>query len=113
MTENKYRAHLIGEPTDIITGTDREHRYFAWPSIAAAKDGSIVVGASGFRKRHIDPYGKAVIAVSRDGGQTYSAPGTVIDTCLDDRDVGLTAFGENGLIVQPSTIPSRFKEKKP
>ena len=56
MTENKYRAHLIGEPTDIITGTDREHRYFAWPSIAAAKDGSIVVGASGFRKRHIDPY---------------------------------------------------------
>ena len=96
MTENKYRAHLIGEPTDIITRTDREHRYFAWPSIAAAKDGSIVVGASGFRKRHIDPYGKAVIAVSRDGGQTYSAPGTVIDTCLDDRDVGLTAFGENG-----------------
>ena len=112
MKENKYRAHLIGEPTDIITGTEREQRYFAWPSIAAAKDGSIVVGASGFRKRHIDPYGKAVIAVSRDGGQTYSAPRTVIDTCLDDRDVGLTAFGENGLIVTTFNNSVAFQRKE-
>lgn len=112
MTENKYRARLTGEPTDIITGNDKEHRYFAWPSIAEAKDGSIVAGASGYRKRHVDPYGKAVIAVSRDGGQTYSAPRAVIDTCLDDRDVGLTAFGKSGLIVTTFNNSVAFQRKE-
>ena len=112
MTENKYRAHLIGKPTDIITGNDPERPYFAWPSIAMAKDGSIVIGASGFRKRHVDPYGKAIIAVSSDGGDTYSAPRAVIDTCLDDRDVGLTAFGKSGLIVTTFNNSVAFQRKE-
>lgn len=112
MMGKKYSARIIGKTTDIITGNDSRYPYFAWPSVIAAKDGSIVVGASGFRKMHVDPYGKAVIAVSRDDGYTYSAPRTIIDSCLDDRDVGLTSFGESGLIVTTFNNSVAFQRKE-
>ena len=73
--------------------------YFAWPTVARLRDGRIAVGASGFRIDHICPFGKAVISFSEDDGESYTYPAPIIDTCLDDRDVGLCPFGENGLIL--------------
>lgn len=112
MAHKKYRAEIIGEPLDVIRETDSDFNYFAWPSIVTAKDGRLIAGASGFRKRHVDPYGKAVIVVSDDGGRTWSEPQPVIDTCLDDRDVGLTAFGESGLIVTTFNNSVAFQRKE-
>lgn len=90
---------LIGSQKIIMSNTDGGHPYFAWPSVARLQNGKLVVGASGYRVEHICPFGKAVIAFSDDEGETYSAPRAIIDTVLDDRDVGLTVFDENGLIV--------------
>lgn len=94
-----YKAEIIDFPSEVIRGKDSVFNYFAWPTAVKTTDGRIIVGASGFRKRHVDPYGKAVIAESTDGGRTYSEPRAVIDTRLDDRDTGLLSFGDNGLIV--------------
>ena len=55
--------------------------------------------ASGFRLRHLCPFGKAVIAYSEDAGETYTQPAPVIDTVLDDRDSGIVPFGEKQVIV--------------
>ncbi len=79
------------------------HNYFAWPSLVRTKNGRIVAGASGFRLAHVCPFGKGCIAVSENEGETYTLPIPVIDTTLDDRDVGLCAFGESGLIVTSFT----------
>ena len=94
-----YKAEIIDFPSDVIRGTDSVFNYFAWPTVVRTDDGRIIAGASGFRKRHCDPYGKAVIAESSDGGRTYGIPRAVIDTRLDDRDTGILSFGGNGLIV--------------
>ena len=86
-----------------MTNTESHHAYFAWPTIARLQNGKICVGASGYRVEHICPFGKGVIAMSTDNGETYSKPVAVFDTALDDRDVGLTAFGESGLIATSFT----------
>ncbi len=55
--------------------------------------------ASGFRLKHICPFGKAIICYSRDEGRTWSAPAVTIDTPLDDRDSGIVPFGNGRVIV--------------
>lgn len=74
-------------------------RYYAWPSITRLPDGTLAVAASGLRLEHICPFGKGVIAYSRDEGETWTAPSVVMDTPLDDRDCGLTVFGEGRVIL--------------
>ena len=91
--------NLIGSPKVVMTNTESHHAYFAWPTIAKLQNGQICVGASGYRVEHICPFGKGVLAFSDDNGETYTKPVPVIDTVLDDRDVGLTVFGKTGLIV--------------
>lgn len=92
------KIKLIGPAKIVMTNTENHHSYFAWPTIAKLQNGRICVGASGYRIEHICPFGKGVLAFSDDNGETYSKPVPVIDTVLDDRDVGLTVFGDSGLI---------------
>ena len=95
----KMQIELIGKPKKIMSNPDSRHGYFAWPTVARLQDGKIMAGASGFRIEHICPFGKAVISYSFDNGETYTPPAPVIDTPLDDRDVGICTFGEKGVIV--------------
>ena len=89
----------IGEPQIIMSNPGSKHSYFGWPTATRLQNGKIAVVASGFRRRHICPFGKAVISYSEDEGKTYTAPAPVIDTTLDDRDGGIMTFGESGVIV--------------
>lgn len=93
------KVKLLGEPKVVLDNPDSRHNYFAWPSLARLKNGNIAVSSSGFRLSHICPFGKAVMAISCDEGETYTRPAALIDTPLDDRDCGLAPFGESGLIV--------------
>lgn len=93
------KATLIGSPKIIMSNPMSHHNYFAWPSVARLKNGRIAAACSGFRLRHVCPFGKTVIAFSEDEGETYTLPAPVIDTVLDDRDAGLCPFGDSGLIV--------------
>ncbi len=83
----------------IITNRDSLHAYFAWPTVARLRDGRLAAAASGFRYYHKCPFGKDVISFSEDEGETWSIPSITFDTPLDDRDSGLTPFGESGLLV--------------
>ena len=88
-----------GQPQVIMSNPKGRHNYFAWPTVAKLQDGRIAVAASGFRLRHVCPFGKTVIAYSSDHGKSYTEPAPVIDTVLDDRDGGILPFGENSVIV--------------
>lgn len=90
---------ILSELKTVMEAPRSLHSYFAWPTVTRLKNGDIAVGASGFRFEHICPFGKAVISESHDECESFSAPAPVIDTPLDDRDCGLCAFGESGLIV--------------
>ncbi len=101
----------IGEP-EIIMRSDIPHRdYFAWPTVARLRDGRIAVSASGFRRSHICPFGKAVMMTSSDEGTHYTVPEIVINTVLDDRDSGLCPFGESGLILTSFNNTVEFQRR--
>ena len=79
--------------------TNPLHAYFAWPTVARLRDSRLAMTASGFRRKHICPFGKVVICYSEDNGNTWTPPSIVLDTPLDDRDAGILPFGENSFLV--------------
>ena len=83
----------------IISNPHSHHSYFGWPSIARLQNGALAVVCSGYRMGHVCPFGKLVMALSFDEGNTYTGAFPLIDTPLDDRDGGICVFGENGVIV--------------
>lgn len=89
----------LGKATTVMHNPDSKHNYFGWPSVAKLQNGKVAAVSSGFRLRHVCPFGKMVISYSEDEGSTYTAPAPVIDTPLDDRDGGIVPFGEKGVII--------------
>lgn len=82
-----------------IVGDDVKNRFgfYAWPTVAKLKDGTLAAVFSGRRTRHIDPFGTMMISYSKDEGRTWTHPAAVIDTPLDDRDGGI-CVAENGTV---------------
>ena len=101
----------IGESRVILENKYSKHSFFAWPTVARLKDGRIAVVASGYRLRHICPFGKTVISYSEDNGETYTRPAPVIDTVLDDRDGGILAYGKSNVIVTSFNNTVDFQRK--
>lgn len=93
------KIELLGKPEIIVSNPYSHQNYFGWPSAARLQDGRIAVVCSGFRAEHVCPFGKACISYSDDNGKTYIGPTPVIDTPLDDRDSGITPFGESSFII--------------
>ena len=93
------KINLKGELKTVMSNSDSKFNYFGWPSVARLQNGKIAVVASGYRMGHICPFGKCVMALSDDGGKSYTGAFPIIDTYLDDRDGGICTFGENGVIV--------------
>lgn len=88
----------IGEGKVVMNNPHSYHNYFGWPTVCRLGNGRLALGASGFRIAHVCPFGKSVMSISEDEGNTWSLAAPVIDTVLDDRDVGLCAFGNSGVI---------------
>lgn len=101
----------IGDLQTVMSNPESKHDYFGWPTATRLQDGRIAVVASGFRRRHICPFGKTVISYSSDEGKTYTKPAPVIDTVLDDRDGGIVAFGDKNVIVTSFNNKIVFQRK--
>ena len=112
-------AHIeILSRKDCFPKAEGLHAYAAWPTVARLQNGRLALVASAFRLEHICPFGKCVIAYSEDEGEHWSFPAPLIDTLLDDRDGGITAFGKEDVIVTSfnNSIPMQRKwaaEKSP
>lgn len=74
-------------------------RYIGWPTIARTDQGELLVVFSGDRDAHVCPYGKTQIVRSSDDGSTWSAPETINDTPLDDRDAGIVVTRSGAIVV--------------
>ena len=105
------KIKLIGEVKTVMSNPDSKHNYFGWPTAARLQNGKIAVVASGFRLRHVCPFGKTVISYSEDEGETFTYPAPVIDTPLDDRDGGILAYGEKNVIVTSFNNTAGFQRE--
>ena len=75
------------------------NRYIGWPSVCRLKSGDILAVFSGDRDHHVCPWGKVQMVRSADGGETWSAPVTIANGILDDRDAGIVQMPDGEVIV--------------
>lgn len=87
-------------------------RYIGWPSVARLKDGALMAVFSGDRERHVCPYGKVQMVRSDDGGETWSAPVTIGDTPIDDRDASIHQLPDGEILVSWFTSVAYLHNKK-
>jgi hypothetical protein len=83
----------------IYRKTDGPFRYQAWPSVCCDENGVLYAVCSGHRVAHVCPFGKNLMFISCDGGDTWSPPIIVNDTRLDDRDAGITYLGNGKMLL--------------
>jgi len=91
------KFNLLGEPRIIMDNPMSRHCYFAWPTIARLRNGKLAVAASGYRLTHVCPFGKGVLTISENEGETWCQPMVLVDTVMDNRDAGVLPFGESGV----------------
>ena len=82
-----------------IRTISRDPSYHGWPTVARRRNGELLLVCSGGREEHICPYGKVFLMRSPDGGQTWSAPATLVDGPLDDRDAGILETRSGALLL--------------
>lgn len=92
------KIEILELPRSILSNPDSFHNYFAWPTVVRLADGNLMTVASGYRLRHVCPFGKCVASYSFNEGKTWTRPAPIIDTPLDDRDGGV-AVAEKRVIV--------------
>jgi len=72
-------------------------QHYGWPGITRTLEGDILVSASE-RIRHVDPFGRTVVARSDDGGHTWGEPQVVFDSVTDDRDHALNTLPDGTVV---------------
>lgn len=84
-----------------IVGRNNESifKYQGWPTVCKDDKGNLYAACSGHRIAHVCPFGKNLLYVSRDNGETWSSPTIINDTHLDDRDAGLTFLGDGKILM--------------
>jgi hypothetical protein len=104
--------HLTAEHGVICRLPGERFGYFGWPTVARLEDGTLLVISSGLRSEHVCPFGKTVLNISRDDGQTWSAPRVINDSPLDDRDAGVVDLGGGRVLVTWFTSDTRLYAKE-
>ncbi len=90
-------------------------KYIGWPTITRTGSEELLVVFSGNRDAHICPYGITQMIRSSDNGKSWSAPVTINNTPLDDRDAGILETDKGTLLVSWFTslafdTPEQYKE---
>ena len=92
------KVKVISDVRVICDNQESRFNYFAWPTVAKLPDGRFAMVTSGYRVKHVCPFGKAVISYSSDEGETWTKAKAFIDTPLDDRDSGIAVSGNRVLL---------------
>lgn len=87
-----------------------EGRYVGWPTVCRRANGEMIVVFSGDRDAHVCPWGKVHLIRSSDDGRTWSAPETIAETILDDRDAGVVELRDGTLLVNWFTSIAYYKD---
>ena len=96
-------AAAVARSQNIRTVAAPPTAYSGWPTVARRANGDLVLVWSGDREAHVCPFGRVLLSVSRDEGETWTAPRVILDTDLDDRDAGVVETARGTLLVTTFT----------
>lgn len=91
---------LESPPADVVRHLsiyEKRDAYCAWPAIARAENGDIVVLYTR-TEEHLGPNGEILLSRSTDNGRTWLPPAIIYDTPLDDRESGLTRLADGRIM---------------
>ena len=74
-------------------------RYIGWPTVCRLTNGDLMAVFSGDRDEHVCPWGKVQMIRSSDNGETWSAPRTIANGPIDDRDAGIVQLPDGEILV--------------
>jgi len=77
--------------------------YAGWPTVARRRNDDLLLVWSGDREAHVCPFGRVKYSISRDNGESWSWPRTLMDSDLDDRDAGVVETARGSLLVTTFT----------
>ena len=77
--------------------------YHGWPTLAARRNGELLLTYSGGREAHVCPFGRVELMRSRDEGRRWSWPEVIWDSPIDDRDSGVLETRTGSLLVTTFT----------
>ncbi len=77
--------------------------YCGWPTLARRADGELLLVWSGSRESHVCPFGTVDLMRSKDGGEAWSWPRTLLDGPIDDRDAGVVETAKGSILVTTFT----------
>src|SRR4051794_40978490 len=103
-------AAMLSAPTvararveSIETISRQPEYYHGWPTLAARRDGELLLAYSGGRDAHVCPFGRVELMRSRDGGRRWSWPEVDLDSPIDDRDCGVLETPSGSLLITTFT----------
>lgn len=73
--------------------------YHGWPTVTRRANGELILVWSGRREAHVCPFGTVEMMRSKDSGQTWTWPRTLLDCAIDDRDAGVLETRKGTLLV--------------
>ena len=79
--------------------SDSIFKYQGWPTVTKDENGTLYVACSGHRLAHVCPFGKDMLYISHDDGESWSSPLVINDTSLDDRDAGIVSLGDGKFLM--------------
>jgi hypothetical protein len=88
---------------DVRVISPQPQHYHGWPTLARRRDGQFLLAYSGGREAHVCPFGRVELMRSRDGGATWTWPQVLLDSPIDDRDVGVVETARGSLLVTTFT----------
>jgi hypothetical protein len=78
--------------------TELPGKYCAWPSIARAANGDLLVLFTR-TEEHLGPDGAILCTRSTDNGASWQSPSVIYDTPIDDRESGITPLTDGVIVV--------------
>jgi sialidase-1 len=97
------RASAGARVTETRTISQQPELYHGWPTLARRRNGELLVVCSGGREQHVCPFGRVELMRSRDDGQNWTFPQTLIDGAIDDRDAGVVETQSGAILVTTFT----------
>lgn len=82
---------------------EKRDAYCAWPAIARAPNGDIVVLFTR-TEEHMAPNGEILLSRSKDNGRSWLPPAIIFDTPIDDRESGLTRLRDGRLLTHLRSV---------
>ena len=92
-----------GRIESIATISRTPEYYHGWPTLAARRNGELLLTYSGGRDAHVCPFGRIELMRSGDGGRHWSWPEVLWDSPIDDRDSGVLETPAGSLLVTTFT----------